>query len=66
VAGFIPDHPFHGVAVGAAYLGKSAVFDEAIAEFAEAYADQSERDHAALREAADAGRIEVAADPRAA
>jgi uncharacterized protein (DUF2252 family) len=50
----------------AAYLGKSAVFDGAIAEFAEAYADQNERDHAALREAADSGRIEVAADPKAA
>ena len=50
----------------AAYLGKSAVFDEAIAEFAEAYADQNERDYAALREAADSGRIEVAADPKAA
>ncbi len=50
----------------AAYLGKSSVFDQAIAEFAEAYADQNERDHAALREAADSGRIEVAADPKAA
>jgi uncharacterized protein (DUF2252 family) len=50
----------------AAYLGKSAVLDEAIAEFAEVYADQNERDHAALREAADSGQIEVAADPKAA
>jgi uncharacterized protein (DUF2252 family) len=50
----------------AAYLGKSATFDEAIARFAEAYADQNERDHAALREAIEAGRIEAAADPKAA
>lgn len=31
------------------YLGSSARFAEAIADFAEAYADQTERDHAALR-----------------
>ena len=31
----------------AAYLGSSDVFDRAIVEFAEAYADQTERDHAA-------------------
>jgi uncharacterized protein (DUF2252 family) len=50
----------------AAYLGSGTAFDAAIAEFAEAYADQNERDHAALSEAADSGRIEVAADPKAA
>jgi uncharacterized protein (DUF2252 family) len=43
----------------AAYLGKSDSFDKAIAEFAETYADQNERDYAALRAAADEGRIEV-------
>ena len=32
----------------AAYLGKSDTFDPAVADFAEAYADQNERDHAAL------------------
>ena len=32
----------------AAYLGGGDSFDRAIADFAEAYADQSERDHAAL------------------
>jgi len=42
-----------------AYLGTSNVFDRAIADFAEAYADQNERDYEALREAADSGRIEV-------
>jgi uncharacterized protein (DUF2252 family) len=41
------------------YLGKSDTFDRALAEFAVAYADQNERDHAALREAADEGRITV-------
>ena len=32
----------------ASYLGQSDVFDRAIADFAEAYADQSERDYEAL------------------
>ncbi|HSO97462.1 MAG TPA: DUF2252 domain-containing protein [Solirubrobacteraceae bacterium] len=41
----------------AAYLGSSEVFDRAIAEFAEAYADQNERDHAALLEAIASGRV---------
>ncbi len=43
----------------AAYLGKGDVFDRAMADFAEAYADQSERDCEALQAAADSGRIEV-------
>jgi hypothetical protein len=34
-------------AIGA-YLGSGGAFDEALAEFAEAYADQNERDHHAL------------------
>jgi uncharacterized protein (DUF2252 family) len=41
----------------AAYLGKSAVFDEAIGEFASAYADQNERDYDALALAAAKGRV---------
>jgi len=41
----------------ASYLGSSDSFDRAIAEFAGAYADQNERDFAALGEAADSGRI---------
>ncbi|MBV9445146.1 MAG: DUF2252 domain-containing protein [Streptosporangiaceae bacterium] len=41
----------------AAYLGRSDRFDQAIARFAVAYADQNERDHAALAEAAASGRI---------
>ncbi|MDI3290380.1 DUF2252 domain-containing protein [Polyangium sp. 15x6] len=41
----------------AAYLGKADAFDEAIATFARAYADQTERDHEALAAAAKNGRI---------
>ena len=44
------------IAIGA-YLGSGERFDEAIAEFSELYADQAERDFAALREAASSGRI---------
>jgi uncharacterized protein (DUF2252 family) len=41
----------------AAYLGGSDVFDKAVAQFAAAYADQNERDHQALADAAASGRI---------
>jgi uncharacterized protein (DUF2252 family) len=41
----------------AAYLGKSDRFEQAVADFAEAYADLNAADHAALRVAADAGRV---------
>jgi len=41
------------------YLGKSDKFDEAIADFSIAYADQSERDYKALVEAVRAGKLEV-------
>ncbi len=41
----------------ASYLGKSDVFDRAIADFAVAYADQNEHDYRALREAVAAGRL---------
>jgi uncharacterized protein (DUF2252 family) len=43
----------------ASYLGKSRVFDEAIADFAETYADQNERDYDALLRDAKAGDLEV-------
>jgi uncharacterized protein (DUF2252 family) len=43
----------------AAYLGNRDDFDLAIAEFAEAYADQNERDYQALVEAERSGRITV-------
>jgi Uncharacterized protein conserved in bacteria (DUF2252) len=41
----------------AAYLGSGSSFDVAIAEFADAYADQNERDHGALLDAIRSGRI---------
>ena len=41
----------------AAYLGKKDTFDHAIAAFASSYADQNERDYAALRAAVTSGRI---------
>ncbi len=40
-----------------AYLGASTVFDEAIADFATAYADQNERDFELMQAAAKSGRI---------
>ena len=43
----------------ASYLGHGATFDRALADFAETYADQNERDYAAVRDAADARRIPV-------
>jgi hypothetical protein len=46
----------------AAYLGSSARLDEAIAAFAEAYAEQTERDHAALQAAVKSGRIKAQTD----
>jgi len=41
----------------AGYLGSSAVFDEAIADFAASYADQNERDHSELGRAVKSGRV---------
>ncbi|MFF8836903.1 DUF2252 domain-containing protein [Streptomyces sp. NPDC015130] len=41
----------------AAYLGGGESFDRALAPFAEAYADQNERDHQALLDAVAAGRL---------
>ena len=41
------------------YLGTSDAFDEAMGNFAIAYADQAERDHAALKAAVSAGKIKV-------
>ena len=43
----------------AAYVGKSDRLDRALADFAEAYADQNERDHAEVAAAAKDGRIKV-------
>ncbi len=44
------------------YLGKSAEFDETMGKFALAYADQAERDHAALQSAVRAGTIVAIAE----
>jgi hypothetical protein len=41
------------------YIGTSDAFDDAMGMFAIAYADQAERDHAALKAAVSAGKIEV-------
>jgi hypothetical protein len=43
----------------AAYLGGSAKFDQAIADFAETYADQNEHDYAAFQAAVKDGRAEA-------
>jgi len=43
----------------AAYLGGSGKFDQAIADFAETYADQNERDHAAFQAAVKEGKVEA-------
>ncbi|MHC3469901.1 DUF2252 domain-containing protein [Streptomyces sp. 7R007] len=47
------------VAIGA-YLGGGDRFDRALVRFAQRYADQNERDFAALREAVDSGRVTAA------
>ena len=46
----------------AAYLGGSGSFDQAIADFAETYADQNERDYAALQAAVKDGRAKAASE----
>jgi thiamine monophosphate kinase len=43
----------------AAYLGRSSAFDEAIADFAESYADQNDADYAAFTGAIEGGRLEA-------
>ena len=45
-----------GIAI-ASYLGNGDTFDRAIAQFAETYADQNERDYAALKTAVEVGRV---------
>jgi uncharacterized protein (DUF2252 family) len=41
------------------YLGESDTFDKAVADFSIAYADQTERDHAELKKAARAKKLDV-------
>jgi hypothetical protein len=41
----------------AGYIGKGKTLANAIADFADAYADQTEQDHQALVEAIESGRV---------
>jgi hypothetical protein len=45
----------------AGYLGSNDSFDRAITRFADDYAHQMERDHAALQKAVKVGRVKAAA-----
>jgi len=47
------------------YLGKSDTFDQAIGQFALAYADQNAKDHAALVTAVKTGRIKAVVEEKA-
>jgi uncharacterized protein (DUF2252 family) len=44
------------------YMGRSDAFDEAIASFSVAYADQNEKDHAAFQRAIRAGKVEASVE----
>jgi hypothetical protein len=44
------------------YMGKSEASEDALADFSLAYADQNERDHAALLDAIRSGRVETRAE----
>jgi hypothetical protein len=46
----------------AGYLGSGTTFEEAVADFGEAYADANDGDHRALSEAVAAGRVRAHAD----
>ncbi len=46
-------------AVLSGYMGKSDAFDQALASFSVAYANQNEKDHAALKRAIRAGKVEA-------
>ena len=41
------------------YMGRSDIFDQAIADFSFAYAGQNEKDHTAFKKAIESGRIEA-------
>jgi len=57
-------HARSGDRIGiASYLGKGGAFDQALVRFAEAYADQNEKDYGRLTEAAAGGEIAVEAEP---
>jgi hypothetical protein len=56
--GLAKAHARSGDAIAiASYLGSGDVFDNSMAVFAEAYADQNERDYAALKQAVDTGLV---------
>jgi hypothetical protein len=46
-------------AVISGYLGKGDTFDQALAAFSVAYADQNEKDHAVLKRAIRAGKVKA-------
>ena len=48
----------------AGYMGSGDAFDEAVSDFAVAYADQNEADFAAFQAAADADQISVETDEK--
>jgi Uncharacterized protein conserved in bacteria (DUF2252) len=50
------------IALAAAYLGSSATFDEAIANYAASYAEQNNLDHRVLVEPIDQGQIQAQTD----
>src|SRR5262245_27077514 len=59
-------HARSGIAVQlSGYMGKSEAFDDAITDFAMAYAAQNEKDHAELQRAIRAGKVEAAAEAEA-
>jgi hypothetical protein len=41
------------------YMGKSDVFDEALASFSVAYADQNEKDYAVFKRAIETGKLKA-------
>jgi uncharacterized protein (DUF2252 family) len=45
------------------YMGKSDTFDQAIADFSISYADQNEKDHAALERAVKLGKVKAVFEP---
>jgi uncharacterized protein DUF2252 len=47
------------------YLGRSDAFDYALAAFSRAYADQSEKDHQAMRDAVKSGKLVIDETARA-
>jgi len=48
-----------GAPLLAGYMGRSDLFDEALGDFAVAYADQNERDYVLFKQAVRSGKIEA-------